>query len=171
MSAVTWPSFEAFVLEDWNRRKDTGHGCKKCCHLSHRAAKFNDSAKPWIMFNDNIYLSPIQKQYPDTDMYNMSPQFPNPDHLHCPFQRKSSILGGRKHGGGGLVWISMDMSLDLWRNGWQNIDSPGPGVCWYKHTHTQTHTAIWTDRQAAASLMGRLMEMIHAWINTQDMME
>lgn len=49
----------------------------------------------------------------------------------------------------------MDLSLDLWRNGWQNTDSPGPD------THTHTHKAIGTDRQAAASIMGNLMEMIY----------
>lgn len=90
---------------------------------------------------------------------------PWPSAPPIPTEEFNSVGTERGTAGVGLVWISMDMILDLWRKGWQNTDSPGPGVCWYKHTHM--HTATWTDRQAAASLMGRLMEIIHGWINTR----
>lgn len=42
-------------------------------------------------------------------------------------------------------------------------DSPGPGGCWSTHAHVHTRTL---DRQTAASIMGKLMEMIHGWIHT-----
>lgn len=89
-------------------------------------------------------------------MHIMCPWFPSawPSAVHIPVEEFNSGGDKKKHGQGGFVWISMDMSLTLRRNRWHNIDSPGPGACTDSHTHM--HTAIWTDRQAAASLMGRL---------------
>lgn len=107
-------------------------------------------------------------------MHHICPQFSAPWPSAPPTPTEEFNSGGNRkmHDGGGSVWISVDVSLNLWRNGWQNTDSPGPGVRCRTQTHMQKATG--TDRQAAASIMGNLMEMIHGWIHThthtQDMM-
>lgn len=62
--------------------------------------------------------------------------------------------------------VRVALSGSPWTGDWLSGEIAGKtlnhlAMAWtvYSHTHTHTHmdTALWTDRQAAASLMGGLM--------------